>query len=153
MRRLLLAFLIMPSLAFGFGDDKVGTSGAQFLKIGPGARPVGMGEAFTGVADDVHAIYWNPAGLATLKKPELTGMHMQWFQDVSYEHVAFAYPMLSGAAWGLSLSNLHTDGIQRRTEDTDAAIGEFESSDNVYTVSYARPVRDNLSVGGNFKYI
>src|SRR4029077_8125627 len=55
--------VLSPELACAFGKDQVGTSGAQFLKIGPGARPVGMGEAFTGVPDDIHAIYWNPAGL------------------------------------------------------------------------------------------
>src|SRR5207302_10246043 len=63
--------------AWAFGKNQVGTSGAAFLKIGPGARPAAMGEAFTGVADDIHAIYWNPAGLATLRSPELTGMHME----------------------------------------------------------------------------
>ncbi len=39
---------------------------------GAGARAIGMGGAFTSIADDATAVYWNPAGLAQLKKPELT---------------------------------------------------------------------------------
>jgi hypothetical protein len=136
-----------------FGKKDAGTSGAPFLKIGPGARPAGMGEAFTGLADDIHAIYWNPAGLATLKKPELTAMHMQWFQNVNYEFAAFAYPTEQAGTWGFAVTNLHTDDINRRTEDTDAPINQFGSNDSAYWLSYAYPLTDKLSLGGNAKYI
>ena len=34
------------------------------LKSGLGARPLGMGGAFTAVSDDINAIYYNPAGLS-----------------------------------------------------------------------------------------
>jgi hypothetical protein len=34
-----------------------------FLRIAPGARSAGMGEAFVAVADDASATHWNPAGL------------------------------------------------------------------------------------------
>lgn len=44
-----------------------GTSSADFLKIAPGAKPSGMGETFTAIADDASAIYWNAAGLSSLK--------------------------------------------------------------------------------------
>src|SRR5471032_349554 len=110
-RRLLIGMTLLstPTLVFAFGQDQVGTSGAAFLKIGPGARPVGMGEAFTGVADDIHAIYWNPAGLGTLKHAEITGMHMQYFQSIQYEFAAFAYPTADRGTWGFAVTNLHTD--------------------------------------------
>ena len=136
-----------------FGNDQVGTSGADFLKIAPGARPVGMGEAFTGVADDVHSIYWNPAGLATMTQPELTAMHMQWFQSIQYEFAAFAYPTQNHGTWGFAVTDLHTDNIDARTEDTDAAAGQFSAIEGAYYVSYADHVTDRLSLGGNAKFI
>jgi long-subunit fatty acid transport protein len=37
---------------------------------GAGARAEGFGGAFIGVADDATSIVWNPAGLATLERPE-----------------------------------------------------------------------------------
>src|SRR4029077_18132794 len=47
----------------------------EFLRIGVGARALGMGSAFVGLADDGTAAYWNPAGLATLSEHQLTAMH------------------------------------------------------------------------------
>jgi len=38
---------------------------------GPGSRAGGLGMAFTGIADDITALYYNPAGLAHLARVEL----------------------------------------------------------------------------------
>ncbi|MBU0567282.1 hypothetical protein KJ693_09645 [bacterium] len=48
-----------------------GATGASFLKIGVGARALGMGGAFVGLADDASALYWNPAGTSQLNQKEL----------------------------------------------------------------------------------
>jgi hypothetical protein len=48
------------------GGQRAGTSSGTFLRIGVGARAVAMGETFVAVANDPSAIYWNPAGLASL---------------------------------------------------------------------------------------
>src|SRR5882672_3195597 len=111
-----------------------------------------MGEAFTGVADDIHAIYYNPAGLSLLHSPEITGMHMQYFQNIAYEFAAFAVPTAYGTL-GVAVSNLHTDDLQRRTDDTDAAIGQFGAADSAYWLSYGKSVTSRLSLGANAKYI
>lgn len=41
--------------------------------FGVGARTMGMGGTFLGIADDSTALYWNPAGLAQIRKFELYG--------------------------------------------------------------------------------
>ena len=48
---------------------------ADFNDIITGARPAGMGNAFVALADDVNALYWNPAGLTLQKHMELGFMH------------------------------------------------------------------------------
>jgi hypothetical protein len=145
-----LLFSVIPARAT---DSNAGTSGAAFLKIGPGARPAGMGEAFTGVADDIHSIYWNPAGLGLLHSPEITGMHMQYFQNIAYEFAAFAVPTAGHGTLGMAISNLHTDDIQRRTDDTDTSLGTFGASDSAYMLSYGKSVNSRLSLGATGKYI
>ena len=64
-----LAFSLHPSALFSAG---VGTTAGQFLRVGLGARAVGLGGAFSALADDVTAIYWNPAGLAQIENREVS---------------------------------------------------------------------------------
>src|SRR2546426_4819186 len=75
------------------GDQRVGTSSGSFLRIGVGARATGLGESFVAVANDPSAIYWNPAGLASLQRSELLLSHIQWPADIRYEHVAWVLPV------------------------------------------------------------
>jgi len=65
---LLVIFLLFALLqSEGFSQvTKTGTTAAKFLSIGIGPRANAMGGAFTSVANDASALYWNPAGAATL---------------------------------------------------------------------------------------
>jgi hypothetical protein len=97
---------------------KVGTAGAQFLKIGVGARAVGMGETFVAVADDASAIWWNPAGVARITadgESHLTLNHSTWPADISHEFFgyAFTYGGLPGS-WAFSSTVLQMDPIAVR---------------------------------------
>ncbi len=58
---------IALTISISFGVDKTGTTAAKFLSIDIGARAVGMGGAFTSIANDATAMYWNPAGLSFYK--------------------------------------------------------------------------------------
>lgn len=71
----------------------VGTTSVNFLKLGVGARAVSMGEAFASVADDVYAVYWNPAGLVQLERKEVSFTHMEYLESIRYEWLAAAYPI------------------------------------------------------------
>ena len=50
------------------GISKTGTTAAQFLKLGIGSKALGIGGAFTSIADDPSCLYWNPGGLGNQKK-------------------------------------------------------------------------------------
>ncbi|MCB4755424.1 MAG: PorV/PorQ family protein [Elusimicrobia bacterium] len=132
-------------------NDKVGTSGAQFLKIGAGARPTAMGEAFVGIADDVNAVYYNPAGLASVSQPEITAMHMEWFQGMNYDFGAFAYPTDMGA-FAFSAATLRTDNLEKRGTD-ESLQGSFDAMDAAYTLSYSRTFGPLTSLGLTGRYI
>ena len=68
---------------------------AWFEQTEIGARAVAMGRAFTAVADDASAIYWNPAGLVAMEHPELHVTHHRPYlvPDLSLNFVGFARPM------------------------------------------------------------
>jgi hypothetical protein len=55
----------------------------EFLKIQVGARALGMGGAFTAVADDATAPYWNPAGMVYLPYREVIPQHQEKFGNLA----------------------------------------------------------------------
>src|SRR5262245_49352629 len=73
-----------------------GTTGAEILKIGVGARAIAMGEAYTAMADDVSSLYWNPAGLALMQERTASFMYNQMVRDMSYQNAAIGIPLENG---------------------------------------------------------
>ena len=59
-----------------------GSVGMSYLKIGVDARAAAMGEAYTSLAGDAAATYWNPAGLARATANSVVLMHNSWIQGV-----------------------------------------------------------------------
>jgi hypothetical protein len=60
--------MVLFSVILSQNASAISEGGAIFLMIRPGARPSGMGSAFCAIADDATATYFNPAGLAYLKR-------------------------------------------------------------------------------------
>ena len=88
-------FIIIFCTYFFIGNayavDKTGTTAAKFLHMNVGSRAVGMGGAFTSIANDATAMYWNPAGLGFHKVKEVFFNHSNWIADISYDY--FGPPM------------------------------------------------------------
>jgi len=130
-----LVFLSGESFAWMSKSD-AGTCGAQFLKIGIGAKSMGMGGAAS-AGTDVSALYWNPAGLASLEKREVLAMHIDWFEDTSIEFLGAAFPV-GGEVFGLSMTYLAIDKFEERIADTSSPIGTFDANDTAVGISYAK---------------
>src|SRR5665213_2523524 len=56
---------------------------AAFEDDGWGARPVGMGGAFTAIADDTSAPLYNPAGLSQLQWNQVSAMYARLFTGLT----------------------------------------------------------------------
>ena len=81
-----------------------GLSEAAFSNMGIAARSLGMGGAFTAVADDASATLWNPAGLVQLGHFELSSMYLNYpVPNVSTQFISAATPLLWDSSLGLSL--------------------------------------------------
>ena len=91
---LILSFILYVPDIFPAGS--IGTSGADFLELGVGSRPLGMGEAFTAEINDINSIYYNPAGLATLRFPVLSIVHQELILDSRFENISAAFPLYEG---------------------------------------------------------
>ncbi len=130
-----------------------GTTGANFLKIGVGSRAVGMGSAYTGIADDVSAMYWNPAGLSRIKERQITGMYNSWLEDVTHQYLGYAGPLRKKSVFGIGITYLNVGDITKTDISGNANIGTFNSRDMAIGISYARIVTTRVSIGLTAKYI
>ena len=134
---------------------KVGTTAAQFLKIGVGSRAASLGEAFTAAADDASAIYWNPAGLVYLQRNEIFFNHMSWLAGTSYDFLGLVLPTHSSmGTFGIFASSLSIPEDEVRTVFQPEGTGEkFNAGDVALGFSYSRFLTDRFSFGINGKYI
>ena len=151
------ALLSIPAVARAqgsLGGQRAGTSSATFLRIGVGARAVGMGETFVAVANDPSAIYWNPAGLASLQRRELAISHVQWPADIAYDHLTLTVPSRRfGGSFALQLGLLGTQ-IDETSELQPFGTGRtFSYSDFITGLAYSRRWTDKLLVGLGVKYV
>src|SRR5437879_9020359 len=105
------AGVFLGSIAPVSASSAGGTSGAEILSIPVGARAIGMGEAYTAMADDVSSLYWNPAGIAILNQSQASFMYAQWLKDLTYHNASVAVPLENGGL-GASLSYLSYGDIQ-----------------------------------------
>jgi hypothetical protein len=156
MRKIITLIIIITLPVGGLcgGFSKVGTAAAQFLKIGVGARAAGMGETFVAVANDVNALYWNPAGIANLKSISVGVSHSQWFAEIFHNYAGMAIPLSESDVLGLSAISLSTNEQEVTTVEQPEGTGVFyDVSDIAIGLSYARALTDRFSVGLTVKYI
>ena len=159
--RKIISFWVALAILFGLTNislagefSKVGTVGAQFLKIGMGARYVGMGEASVALVNDAYAMYWNPAGLTQLSKVNLSLTNVDWIGDVQLNHVTFGKPLGDYSAFGVSLTALNMGEMEMTTVEEPEGTGEtFTASSYSLVLGYARKLTDRFSVGISGKYI
>lgn len=151
---LILAFvLVAPSLVRA--QDKVGTTGVQFLKISPTARGVGLADAMLPIANDASTLWYNPAGMTNLKHRELVLSHTNYPAGIAYDYIGMVQPLLgAGAAFGVQVYGLFTDEMDETTPEHPYGTGRtFTASDMAAGVSYAQKLTKKFAVGGTVKYI
>ena len=146
---------------------------------GVGSKAISMGGAFIGLADDYSAVFWNPAGLAQMKAPNLSIYGAGLMPSGSYSlgmlgimaetesktylsgAVAYYHPLSEKLVVGIAayvpsgLGATYTGSDLQNFLQPPAAL-EWESYLGVITVSpvIAYKVSDQLSVGLtlNFNY-
>lgn len=152
-------FIILLSTGFFYnsycgGFSKVGTAAAQFLKIGVGARAAGIGESYAAIANDVSALYWNPAGITNLNSVSVGISHSQWIADIYHNFAGITVPLSESDVLGVSAISLSTNEQEVTTVEQPNGTGVYYSvSDIAIGLSYARRLTDRFSVGLTAKYI
>lgn len=148
-----LSVLLSVSLVFA-GNDNTGTSAANFLKIGVGARGNALGGAFIASVNDNTALYWNPAGIAQISTLQVGICYTDWILDVSHNFLGVVYPLGRAGAIGFSAISLSMGDMKTLTpSEPDGTGAYFTANDLALGISYARQLTDRFSVGVSAKYV
>ncbi len=140
------AVFLFPSLIGASGGP---TSGADFLSMDEGGRAIGMAGAYTAIATDSLATYWNPAGLAQIPWYEVTLQHNQWIQDLSYEYVSFGMPLWRYGGLGISATMLYMPSFN----NDPANLTDANAQDIAGSLSYGQRIFNPIEFGFTAKYI
>lgn len=141
MSRLLLAVMLAAAAArparAAFASD-TGVAAAQFLRIGAGARALGMGEAMVCSAEGAEAIYWNPGGLAAARSFEAVYTRAELPAGIHHDYAAVAVPVrFVGGVAGFAFTRLSQAGIER-IDNVGVSRGAFAPHSEAYSFAYAR---------------
>lgn len=169
--------IIMVLLPLTASAQEFGKYAGEFMSIGVGGRALGLGSAYTALAGDVTAGYWNPAGLARIDYPQIALSHDERFGTlVNYDYGAVAVPygantvdpatgatIYNASSFAVSVMRLGVDGIHKADSNVwngDAAvlpkydlITFFNAADWVVYGTYARQHSEELYFGFNVKFI
>ena len=145
-----LAGFATSALAF----DKVGTTAAQFLQIGVGARISAMGGAGVAAVNGAQSLYWNPARLMESSTFDVEVYYSNWIADLRHQFVGLSVPVGSSLALGGFAILLGEDEFEQTTLSQQEGNGVMvDYGDLALGVSLAARLTDRFSTGGTVKYI
>jgi hypothetical protein len=135
------------------GVTKVGTTAASFLAIDVGPRATAMGSAYVSIANDVTAMYWNPAGIARMDNFDMLFTNTKWIGDVSFNYAGAVLPLGIFGTIGVNATLVTMDKIERTTVESPDGTGEFvDAGSYAFGLTYARLLTDQFSIGFNAKF-
>ena len=156
MRQLVLAVISLALCSNTAFSGGTGAAAGEFLNITASTRSAGMGEAFTGVSEDIGSLYHNPAGLAQTRDLGFNYLHAFWMQSINYDYLSAVVPLGNMGTTGMSFTRLFTQsekiGIGPAGEPVFSE-DMFDVSDIAVTFAYARPVGTMTSIGASMKII
>ena len=152
---LLVAFFV--ALPAQGSVKKIAQTGMKRLDIPIGARASGLGGAYTAVANDPSAIFYNPAGLALTQGGHVFLNQTQWIADITVNAGAVSYSLENWGVFGLSFAAVDwgtINGTKRALNDAGfVETGEFSPDNYAIGLSYSRRISSQFSAGVHVKYL
>lgn len=134
--------------------DNVGTSAANFLKIGMGARAQGMAGAYVAQANDATALYWNPSGIVSVADREVAFSRIDWIADIQLNYMATVFSLGDFGHIGVGITYLSMGEMKITNWEHPEGTGEtFDANDLSLGLTWARHLTDRFSIGLTVKYI
>jgi hypothetical protein len=148
--------LALASVSMAGSDRRLGTAGAQELRIPIGSRGTALGGAIAADAVGTEAIFYNPAGVALIAGTEAMFSHLRYFADMDLNYFAVTRSFEDIGSFGFSAKVLSIGDIVKTTVDasTPEGTGEiYNPTMAVIGVTYSRILTDKVAFGVTAQYI
>ena len=155
MNKLVIRIITLTFITLGMYNvlhASIGTSAASILQDDIGARPLGMGSAYTATADDAFGMAYNPACLDSILNPELAIAYKKGIIDTYSSYFGYAKPL--GKYGTLGISTLLFDGGNIDINYFDGRTETIKmEKDSVVTLGYGSRFCETLYFGGSMKLL
>lgn len=149
-----MVMFAIPQHAGAQGVTKTGTTASKFLSIGIGPRANAMGGSFTAIANDASAMYWNPAGIATIDEKQVLFTQANWLVDINVNYVGLVLSAGTFGTFGVNATAMTMGEMEITTENYPEGTGQnFSAGSYAFGFAYARNLTQNFMIGANFKYV
>lgn len=129
---------------------------APYLRLGAGSRSLGLGGAFTAIADDATATVWNPAGLPSIWTPSVKGYAFTFStsklaHDSTYNFLSVVKQLNQRNSIGLSWIRFGVENILQYDNQGERR-GDFGYNSNAYALSYGHSL-GTLNIGASARIL
>jgi len=151
LRIIILLMIIFPVFSV-FGQDGQGGTEDNMSILRYGAKALGLGKAFTAMANDPTAIYWNPAGLEDIYQQNATFYHVSLWEGTSLDFLGYAYPTIEWGSFGFAIGRIGVGDIPQTNTGGDV-LGTFSNAEYQVYAGYARKFPYNITGGATIRMV
>lgn len=145
---------VLAGAAFAGSSERTGTSGANELRIPVGPRSTALGGTTVADVSGPEALFWNPAGLATLQGTDAYFSHLSYIADMNVNYFALTTKVGSFGNIGFSAKMLDVGDVIVTTEAAPEGTGDILSPTfATLGISYARQFTDRVRFGTTIQFV
>jgi hypothetical protein len=146
---LLLIIFSFLTMKFAHAQDM---PAYDFLNIDPSARASALAGAFETYTDDPNVIFYNPAGISTIDKKEVSACFGKYLLDINFGAASYAqkYKDLGWFGAGVKYINYGTFDY---TDENMVTNGTFHANDLMVSAAYSNYLYNVVNYGVTVKYI
>lgn len=149
-----ISVLALTTVSMAGSERRMGTAGAQELRVPIGSRGTALGGAIGADVYGAEAIFYNPAGVAMVEGTEVMFSHLNYFADMDLNYFAITTAIEDFGSIGISAKVLSVGKIEKTTWDAPDGTGEiYNPSMAVIGLTYSRVLTDRVTFGINAKFI
>ena len=132
-----------------------GSTSAEFLLFGAGARGAALGDAFAAVANDISSLYYNPGGVALISRPGAMVSTYDYVAETNYSWGGVAFPFSGGSrSFGLQVGTFGFDNQPVYTVDQPDGTGAVYSVSQTFAgATFAQNFSDRFAAGFTAKFV